>query len=49
MFEQKLQKKKDKIKEMIFDFQEKESEMERMNLEVQSFKEKIKLLNTKIK
>jgi hypothetical protein len=47
--ENKLQKKKDKIRAMIFDFQEKDQEIEKMKDEMQSLREKVKSLNKKVK
>ena len=45
----KIEKKKQKIKELIFDYQEKEVEVERMKEEMQSLRDKTRLLNRKIK
>lgn len=43
-----MQKKKDKMRGMIFDFQEKEQEIERMKDELQSLRDKVKSLNHKV-
>lgn len=47
--ENKLLKKKDKMRSMIFDFQEKEQDIERMKEEMESLRSKVKSLNKKIK
>lgn len=47
--ESKLEKKKDKIRSMIFDFQEKEQEIERMRDELNSLRDKVRILNKKVK
>ncbi len=47
--ETKLQKKKDKIRGLIFDFQEKETEVERMKEELESLRSKVKQLNKKVR
>eukprot|EP00347_Sterkiella_histriomuscorum_P020750 403336615 len=48
-FENKLQKKKDKIRDMIFDFQQKDQEIEKMKDELNQLRDKIKSQNKKIK
>lgn len=41
--------KKDKIRDLVFDYQEKEQEMERMKEELYSLRDKVKVLNKKVK
>jgi hypothetical protein len=47
--ETKLQKKKDKMRGLIFEFQEREQEIERMKEEMEKMKEKTNMLNKRIK
>jgi peptidoglycan hydrolase CwlO-like protein len=47
--EGKLQKKKDKIRGLIFDFQEKEQEVEKVKEEMNAMRDKMKQLNKQIK
>lgn len=47
--EGKLQKKKDKIRGLIFDFQEKEQEVERVKEEMNGMRDKMKQLNKLVK
>lgn len=47
-YEQKYLKKKEKLKSLIFDYQEKESEVERMKEELLVLRDKTKVLNRKV-
>ena len=43
-----MQKKKEKIRQMIFEFQEKEQEVEKMRVEMQGMREKLRALGLRV-